>query len=257
MDIQIKDVAEAVKGIVEVVPIYDDLIQPAAKELGKSLETVAKVINVALSPVSALVWGYDQIKAYIQPALEQRLKDIPQERIIPPDPAIAGPALDALRYTGHKEDLRELYANLIATAMDSNTTHTAHPAFVEVIRQLTPDEAKIITFLSIDDAYVPLVNLRQIVNDGQVTIYRNFSLVGEQAGCLNVNLTPSYLDNLVRLGLIEIPAQASLTTTSLYDNLENHPIMRKIKDLSEASTLFTRGYFHLTAFGKQFCDTCI
>ncbi|WP_368192497.1 hypothetical protein [Aeromonas sp. s8] len=52
----------AVTGLAKAVPIYQDAIQPAAKEIGKALGTVAKTVNVALSPVSALVWGYEQIK---------------------------------------------------------------------------------------------------------------------------------------------------------------------------------------------------
>ena len=37
---KIKDAAEAVKGILEAVPIYQDALQPAAKELGKGLQTI-------------------------------------------------------------------------------------------------------------------------------------------------------------------------------------------------------------------------
>jgi hypothetical protein len=54
-DSKIRDTAEAVKGIVEAVPIYQDAVQPAAKEIGTALQTVAKSIHVVLAPVSALV----------------------------------------------------------------------------------------------------------------------------------------------------------------------------------------------------------
>ena len=49
----------------QVVPVYQDVLQPAAQELGKALQTVAKTVHVALAPVSALVWGYDQIKDFV------------------------------------------------------------------------------------------------------------------------------------------------------------------------------------------------
>lgn len=55
----ITDAAKAVAAITENVPIYQDAVQPAAKELGKGLHLVAKAVNVALIPVEGLVWGVD------------------------------------------------------------------------------------------------------------------------------------------------------------------------------------------------------
>lgn len=52
----------AVKDLAEVVPVYQDLMQPAFKEIGKGLETVAKSVNVALAPLKVVVWGYEQIE---------------------------------------------------------------------------------------------------------------------------------------------------------------------------------------------------
>ena len=127
---QVKDVIDAATGLLKAAPIYDDAIQPAAKEIGKSLETVAKAVNVALSPVSALVWGYDQIEEFVSTNVAEKLKKIPNERIITPDIMIAGPTLEALRYAGHKETLREMYANLLATSLDSEVATFAHPSFV-------------------------------------------------------------------------------------------------------------------------------
>lgn len=39
---QIKDTADAIRGVVKAVPIYQDLLQPATREIGKNLETTAK-----------------------------------------------------------------------------------------------------------------------------------------------------------------------------------------------------------------------
>src|ERR1051325_8571524 len=144
-DDKVRDVTQAVKGIVEAVPVYEDVVQPAAREIGKGLQTVAKTIHIALAPVAGLVWGYETMRDYLGEALTKRLKGVPTERIITPQAMIAGPALDALKYAGPDPELRELYANLLARAMDERTAQEAHPAFVEILRQLTPDEARTIT----------------------------------------------------------------------------------------------------------------
>ena len=91
-DNKIRDVVDAVTGVAKAVPIYQDVVQPAALEIGKALKTVAKTVHVALAPVSALVWGYDQIKEFVSSKVAERLKNVPPENIITPKPNVAGPA---------------------------------------------------------------------------------------------------------------------------------------------------------------------
>lgn len=141
---KVRDAADAVKGVVEAIPVYQDALQPAVQEVGKGLATVAKTIHVALAPVAALVWGFEQVRDFVHSRVAEKLKDVPRERIATPSPSVAGPALEALRYSGHDADLREMYANLLATSMDASTAREAHPAFVDIIKQLAPDEAKLL-----------------------------------------------------------------------------------------------------------------
>jgi hypothetical protein len=63
---------------------------------------------------------------------------------IEPKPMIAGPTIDAMKYCGSEPHLRDLFANLLATAMDARTAENVHPAFVEIIKQLSADQAKMI-----------------------------------------------------------------------------------------------------------------
>lgn len=130
----IEGTINAATGLLKEVPIYQDALQPAAKELGVAFLTVAKTVNVALAPISALIWGYDKIKEFSVTRLAQKLQEVPEEKIATPDATIAGPALEALKYTGHKEELAEMYASLLATAMNLDSQSSAHPSFVEIIK---------------------------------------------------------------------------------------------------------------------------
>lgn len=82
----VKDVIEATTGLVQAVPIYEDLIQPAAREVGTALGTVAKAVNVVLAPISMMVWSYDSIKSYISTSVSKKLENVPTENIVPPNP---------------------------------------------------------------------------------------------------------------------------------------------------------------------------
>ena len=155
---KVKDVIEATTGLVKAIPVYEDAVQPAAKQVGKALETVTKAVNVALAPVSLLVWGYDKIQGFIDNSVAKKLENIPEERIQTPDPHVAGPALESLKYTGENESLREMFANLIANSMDSETAKKSHPAFVDIIKSMTSDEAKILKVF-IPNIYKPIMDV--------------------------------------------------------------------------------------------------
>ena len=259
----IRDTAEAVKGIVEAVPVYQDVVQPAAKEVGTALETVAKTIHIALAPISALVWGYDQVKEFVSTKVAEKLTGVPDEKIQTPDPTIAGPTLESLKYTGHKEDLRDLYANLLANAIHVDEAKNAHPGFVDIIKNLTTDEAKIMKFLAKRTSY-PIISCRaNLKKGGGVNILKNISLLGKDSGCEHSNFTPNYIANLCRLGLIRIPPLSHLTDDNLYASIINHPtVQAKKREVESQKEVFTgfeieKNYIELTEFGLQFARACI
>jgi len=85
--------------------------------------------------------------------VEKKLEQVPDERRQPPPATIAAPA--ALQYALLGEapeaaELREMFENLLASSMDSDTASSAHPAFVSMISQMSRDEARI---LKHPDAY--------------------------------------------------------------------------------------------------------
>jgi hypothetical protein len=56
---EIGETAKAVAEIVKAVPVYQDAVQPAAQEVGKSLHLVARAVNAALAPIEGMVWGVE------------------------------------------------------------------------------------------------------------------------------------------------------------------------------------------------------
>jgi hypothetical protein len=258
---KIKNTAEAVKGVFDSVPVYQDGLQPAIKEIGVALQTVAKTVNVVLAPISVLVWGYDQIRNFVNTKVSENLKNTPIENIKTPKPNIAGPALEALKYTGHDEKLRELFSNLLATSMDSITSALAYPCFVEIIKQLTSDEARLVK-LFCENRPFPIINLRSesnIPGIGGVDLIRYFSTLGEEAKCERIDMVPVYLDNLCRLGIIEIPQTFEYTTTGIYEPLEN---TLKIKDIinknetTNKNVIIERKGIRITQLGNVFLSAC-
>jgi hypothetical protein len=194
-------------GISEVLPaVYEDLLQPAAKELGSGLVVVARAVTMALAPIEGAVWGYDKIRDWLAVKLTQKLADHDDDAIQPPPLNIAGPAIQNLMFAAETPSLREMYANLIAASMDIETAYTAHPSFVRIIEQLSPDEGKILAQLS---GYAAGDSICHEILDHSGFNNRSDQYVSQQWAkiCSNASTqfnenTTAYMDNLIRLRLI-------------------------------------------------------
>lgn len=248
--------------LAKVIPMYDDAIQPVAKEAGKALQTVGRAVNAALLPLKGLVWGFEQIEAFIQQKLDKKLLNVPVENIQTPDLSIAGPIIESLKYSGHKEDLSELYANLLASSIDIETAKNAHPGFVEIIRNISSDEARILKFLFINGSQ-PIIDIvkRNKDNAGEIIIREFICLIPEQAQCELTGLIGSYLVNLQRLGLILIDKTAGFTNDEVYKNIIEDPdvvaVCKNIDILADFESKIVKYYTRMTQYGYQFGEACI
>lgn len=242
---------------------YDDLLHPAAQRAG---DLLGRAVDVALSPIGGVVWGFEQIRDHVREAIRRKLHGVPPERIVSPAPTLAGPVLEALRFAGSVEELREMYTSLLARALDRDTAHLAHPSFVAVIQGLSPDEAKLLAYWKHSDRdSFTVVDVRRISRDGQTltSILLHFSQVGRLAGCRHVDLTPNYLENLQRHGLIELPGWtlAGETSSSEYESLLGEPIVvaarAKAESVPGARVDYDQRCARLTHFGEQFLNACV
>ncbi len=75
--------------------------------------------------------------------------------------SIVGPALEASRYYIEEEELRKMFAKLIASSMNKNKSEISitHPSFVEIIKQLTPLDAQILDFIINNNQTAPIVRI--------------------------------------------------------------------------------------------------
>lgn len=236
--------------------IYSDLAKPTLSTVGQTLQGATRV---ALAPLSALIWGYDKIAAYLDVAIPEYFakRNISKEKIVSPDPSIAGPLVDAMRYNSHKVELREMFTNLLGSAMNGDS-HDEHPAFVEIIKQLSSDECKILKFIQTDPKH-PIIRLRLKLEaqQGEIDLTPYFSVICFKAECQFPTKFPEYLNNLARLGLVDIYFDRFLTNDKFYEELRAHVSFPKIVGADKERIVEKKNYFSLSEFGKKFCEVCI
>lgn len=257
---------EAAKEItknVPVVEIYRDLLKPGFNEIG---EGIGNIIKLALGPISAAVWGYDTLSEYLDKAIKEYLlkKQVSNEKIIVPEPSVAVPTIGAIMYTWHKEELRKMFINLLGASMNMDTASFVHPAFVEIIKQLSSEDAMFLK--EFNGSRKALIDFTfQFKTFGGYSGENNISLKGrneEEKDVISIN-------NLLRLGILEkilcerdsCEIEFEAVERIVFDECKLSMEEDYEHDFSheELKNAFTGKYYwlQLTVFGHKFVDICL
>lgn len=88
--------------------------------------------------------------------IEKKIKEIPKSRRIEPDLQITGAFLDASKYCVEREDLREMFAKIIAASMDSAYKNYVSPLYVDILSKMSINAARL--FKDIDNFRIVTYN---------------------------------------------------------------------------------------------------
>lgn len=183
-------------------------IGPAADEFGKAVAPLGEragkltmyVGGKLLGMLEQSVFGVERVAEWVRTEVSRRLKDVPEDKIAEPNPRIAVPAVQALTYSMGENHIREMFANLLAADMNLDVKENAHPAFVEIIKEMTPSDARLVGLLR---RTPPQVEFR--ARSGSAAKFNelgtHYSFQIEQMTDAQIAMSVS---NLQRLGLVNI-----------------------------------------------------
>ena len=256
-----KELLEQTKGV--AVEVYKDAVSPIVKPIGEILGFLPRTIKLALSGWEKWIINGEESLKLTAEAIKEKVKQIPEDKLVEPEPYVAIPAIQQISYCQNSEELRDLYANLLTASMNADKKWQVHPSFVDIIKQITPDEAKIIKSLpNFKNSFMPAIDVKLLDKDksskGHQILLTNFTTIGLDVIENKANIC-SYIDNLIRLKIIEIPPTYHLTDETLYEPLEKSSLLDNlIPDIYKES--YTIGYRHkiivITNFGLLFKQIC-
>ena len=122
------------KAVDKVPSFYDDGLKQTTQESGKVLALLPRTINATLVPLRKWIAEREYNIAETEKILAKKLEKVGEEKIITPEPYVAIPAIQAISYTMNSKELRNLYANFLAKAMNLDTKDMVHPAYLETIK---------------------------------------------------------------------------------------------------------------------------
>lgn len=243
-----------------LVPKFvDEAMSPIAQSVGNS---VANLWELAFgSHVNLWIKKQEHrhqlnYEDYVK-KVNEKLNNIPNGNLIEPPLNVIGPAIEASKYYIDSEELREMFANLIASSMNSDKTNNVHPSFIEIIKQLNTDEAKILKYIK--GQHFPTLNVVANQGHSHSPVMENFSDIPYRAECVNPENVHSYLENLNRLGLIKLYSNGTLSDPKVYLALESHTVIKDTIQVAElmGQPQLIRSYVQSTMFGTQFYNACI
>jgi len=242
----------------------------AGTELGK---TAAGIVTVAVSPFKAIIWGYSQIEEKLIPKIISKISNIKESERTLPDPNIVGSTLNSAQFSLHDENLTDLFANIISSSADINLHHQVHPAFVQIVQQLSPMDARGLSWIWKEYGHhhgktpsnFPLASFGRKNETGVFIYIRDLSEMIFIEKSADYEIGPSentsILDNAERLGLIkrefsqQLSSKSGEGTISPYEKILYHPNIIKYNNIIHSEgdqSVSVLGYGYFTQFGSDF-----
>lgn len=263
--------------------IYDDGLQPITKESGKLLTLPVQVINKILQPLSKWATSGEENTEKLQEKVAEKLMNVPPENIVPPKQYIAVPAIIANSYTD-SDKIRNLYAGLLAKSMDKNSQNDVHPSYVEVIKQLSSQEALFLKTTNILKKNTASCKIRYQVksvtpiNLKHFNLHENNILRSYESGFdvlshyiadnsnIEVDKISFMIENMERLKLVNISYVENLANVNSYSHFYFDSNMKKVYQAIEKSKLYNKEKYELaqiaevitpTEYGISFYNICV
>ncbi|MBO1199093.1 DUF4393 domain-containing protein [Staphylococcus simiae] len=227
---------------------------------------------------------------------KDEISNVPEENLKEPQISLLGPALEASKFYIDEQSLSNMFAKLIASSMDNRKSSLTHHSFVEVIKQLSPNDAVLLKHLSTSNIH-PTAKYRAVVNSSNDGFNISDSLIKNSP--IDIQQTELAINNLIRLGILsDSSGLSSLTKEGVYDafyspryfehfsqfifNMRTDKNLEFVKDMLRAGfTLeqisnktdlnyenlisfykpwvidIEKGYIQISAYGQAFVNTCI
>lgn len=240
--------------------VYSDALSPALREAAKIGEDAVKVIRLAIFPLQFLAATQDRVAAYI----DQAIRKVPENRRIAPPESLIRPVAEKLRFQEEDSSITRLYVNLLSRAVDRERIGEAHPAFIQIVGQVAPDEVMLIEQLAEKSfrAFVGALNQGVVLSRDESAMHIARSrLDPEVQTALIARLVESdrlaqpehfkvLLEHLVSLGIVEFTNEAIKSVEFKARSSEYEYLSNRVLGLD-------CWFIQLTSFGKLFHLACV
>ena len=236
--------------------------------VNKALEKPASTIGEKISDLIEIIFGGITYKKQeliykrelnfqkFKKELTEKINKIPLKERTEPLESIIGPALEAAKYRIDTDEIRSMFVNLIVSSMDNKTSSSIHPAFIEIIKNLSADDALALQILSLGREGSIYMIVSGSENELIFPNNRQFHCV--LSSFFGFEASNVILSSLMRNGLIEIKYIFNENSNVLGSNFSKlkREFMEYRHDVEERTKEYRYGALCLSPFGYEFAKTC-
>ena len=255
--IQLAQEALKIPGL--LIEIYGDIAKPGVKQVGKALETTLGLGNTILWPIT---WANERSRIYLERNLEkyrEELSSVPEDKVTAVVPELGVPIAEKLAYVSD-DKLSSLYIKLLAKASNIDTLSIAHPSFVNVIDNLSPDEAKMLELFKYG-VRIPIITALWVnKNDKSFIVKGDFIMPNKYIENIDFpENIDSYTNHLASMGLVVIYRDRAISECTDYKQIEekcNKLFPVESESDSNLNLKLNRGTLSLSEYGVKFMSAC-
>ena len=238
--------------------LYGDLAKPGVIKVGKAIESLLGLGNTILWPITLLNEKSSLALKTNLDRYREELGELEESEISGVAPEIGVPILERLAYVSN-EDLVSMYSELLVKSSCINLSNYAHPSFVNILNNITPDEAVLLRYIS-NKKDVPFLIARLRGRGFDNEIYPLLTDTREFNNIRYPENISSYYYNLESLGIVSILRDNISSNPEIYEEMESFysEIFDGIEyDDSIETPSFGCGRIDVTSFGKLFLEACV
>jgi Abortive infection alpha len=189
----------------------------------------------------------------------RRLESLAEDRPAEGTSRSSGPSNGPLPVPSASQTVAETMERMLRRSMYQTPSDSPRSLFEHVIRELVPDEARILAALADGSTYPLLDVTAPALGSAGRLILRNASNVGRAAGVAEPALVPIYVTHLLQLGLADTGQQDSDLQDEYQILLTESLVKSAYTEADKAarrSPRVVRGTLRISALGRDFWAAC-
>lgn len=252
----------------DVITPVSDAIQQNLPDTAKQTDGVISTVvgffnNVILYPVKKanLTFRY-KLEAF-EDDLKEKVRDIPPENLQVPPTYIAGPVLESLRYSYDEKELREMYEEMLASAMDNRKANQVHRSYIDAVKQMEPLDALVLKRIY---KLMPVTSVQiQFNQKGTSSYYVNalpYHFCPDLSDLGDPFQISASISNLLRLGLLI--SNIGFINKDTIETCEKEPYVQARMQAyehigKEIDIIVSEGcqIISLDSYGRRFVEVCM
>lgn len=244
---------------------YNDIIHEPAKTISVAIEQLVSVLKLITFPMAAAGMTSDYLKNKLSNFFEKSLRKVDKNNKIYPDIGTTYSIIQNVTRVFEKKELEEAYSWLLASASDKRKKDSIHPAFAQIILELSPLDVIVLNWVKkqkLSPFLETIIASKDDMYSYPIVLMEPFILIEGYED--NYEEISSSLSNLFRLNLIKRGVAVMQPTednqyerifkSNVYKDIRN--ALPDIKSGKYTETKVVHGTIRLTSFGQKFMRTC-